>query len=1114
MAQYNFTDTPHKAQNAFDESLFSFRKAPNVLDGDYGRLLLNKVVGGSVGWNQLQQKITSVTGGPIDGVTATVDSNGFINLSGTAQADGELTANPYISSVPANHVVLYMIDGTPDYKWGRGGFNLTQTGKYMLQKHTANFSCTFKISIKNGTTYNSKTRVDIIDLTLFNSTIADYVYNLEQSTAGSGVAWLKTYFPSMFSGYKAHDTGSLQSVSVGSHVMRGFNAWDEEWEVGSLNSDTGLNSSSTVQIRSKGFTKVLPNTEYYLTIPAASYMFYYDADKNYIGEKTYISSTHTFTTPANAFYVRFRVSATYGTTYNNDICINISKTTGTPKNGDYVAYESSEYTLPHNELRGIIKLNNGIPYYDGDVLEPSGVITRKRKQITLDGVTSARKFTSTGTSGSTRYFTLNHGFIGINSTASEAHVISDQFIGKGAVEAGNCYVTGSGGTLVVILRDQTIDNTTSANTWLANNLPEFSLELATPTTENVSSYTNPQVCYSDGTEEFTDYLLSQGSRDISLPVQSQSMYYEAVPLPSEALSINGTFIEDVIDGYRTLNVTGRETMAQEIKEAEVGKHDGAFFQFRRYPTRDIVVKYQIIAESNEAYREAFIKLNSMLNFEEGVLIFNDETDKYFVGTPTDVELPEPGLNCAVGEFTLHCEDPFKYSVQEKGVDMQSDANGYFFGLDYKGTHKSYPRIETDFYKTDTEDDDNGECSFISFMKTDGKILLFGDPENTDANRAPVRIFQRASSAPAVPSSQVTFSFESQTVTNPSALGSWSTTIPSGESTLWTTMAIAESTATNAYINQADWGTVEQYANQDDSALYSINSKTEVNKKFTSQGTAWASNSGKIYNGWLETGTPGIVTPPSGNKYITASGYGSGSDWHGPSVTRTKSDDIRDFLFAFNYGFYQGTGDQASKQTGLLQAVLWNSTQSKIIAALSFWKNSGNSKGSIRMIVGGKAVKTLSEVPFGILTQMVTTDANACSIKKIGSTVIFNVKGTEYRFVDESIKETATDKVTFYFAKKGTTTAMDEIGVHGAQLIKYYQPVSPNPFTSNDELRIDTKNTAVQLNGLDAQGLGALANDWEGFYLKPGINLIGVVWSEYVPPTYIPTCRLYYREVFL
>lgn len=589
-------------------------------------------------------------------------------------------------------------------------------------------------------------------------------------------------------------------------------------------------------------------------------------------------------------------------------------------------------------------------------------------------------------------------------------------------------------------------------------------------------------------------------------------------LPAEALSINGTYIENVIPGYRTLTVSGRETMAQEIKEAEVGRHDGAFFQYRRYPTRDIVVKYQILAGSNSAYREAFIKLNELLDFEEGQLIFADEPDKYFTGTPTDVDLPEPGLNNAVGEFTLHCEDPFKYSTTEKTVNMSSDENGDYFAVTYSGTHKAYPRLEADFYQTDTEDDTHGECSYVAFMTEDEKVLQFGDPENNNYNTVPVRIFKRAASAPSAPSSQIEYSFETESIVNVADLNGWSESIPSGDSALWTTKATATSAAMTAYIAAADWGTVEEYANQDDSEDYkSILAKTEINKKWTSQGSAWSSNSGLVYNTWLETGSIEIVTNTQTNKKRTRpASYGTGTKWHGPSVTRAKSDDIKDWFFSFQYLFAQGSCSQAMKQSGQFQAVLWNhGDKDRIIAAIQMWKLSGTNKGSIRFIVHGKSVKLLSNINFANST-LYTSSKNlrAASIKKIGSTLIFKIRGNEYRFVDESIEDIAVNECTFYFAKKGTDTAITYNGIATTKLEKYYQPIPPNPFTTNDVLIIDTKDAAVQLNDLDAQNLGALANDWEGFCLKPGLQQIGVSWSDWVPAAYKPTFKLAYREVYL
>ena len=84
-------------------------------------------------------------------------------------------------------------------------------------------------------------------------------------------------------------------------------------------------------------------------------------------------------------------------------------------------------------------------------------------------------------------------------------------------------------------------------------------------------------------------------------------------LPAEALMLNGEYIEDLIEGYRTLSVTGREALSPELNTYETGVRDGAKLLNRRYPARIITVKYQLIAASSEAFREAYNKLGDILN---------------------------------------------------------------------------------------------------------------------------------------------------------------------------------------------------------------------------------------------------------------------------------------------------------------------------------------------------------------------------------------------------------------------------------------------------------------------------------------------------------------------
>lgn len=62
----------------------------------------------------------------------------------------------------------------------------------------------------------------VIDLTQkLGSSIADRAYTLEQATAGSGIAWLRSY--GFLGGYQAYNAGSIESVEVTAKVVRDEN---------------------------------------------------------------------------------------------------------------------------------------------------------------------------------------------------------------------------------------------------------------------------------------------------------------------------------------------------------------------------------------------------------------------------------------------------------------------------------------------------------------------------------------------------------------------------------------------------------------------------------------------------------------------------------------------------------------------------------------------------------------------------------------------------------------------------------------------------------------------------------------------------------------------------
>lgn len=88
-------------------------------------------------------------------------------------------------------------------------------------KYLSKTGSTWTVGASTGTAISNLTSGSdmVIDLTqMFGSTIADYIYSLEQATAGAGVAWFRQYFPEDYYEYNA---GELKSVSgVSAHVMR------------------------------------------------------------------------------------------------------------------------------------------------------------------------------------------------------------------------------------------------------------------------------------------------------------------------------------------------------------------------------------------------------------------------------------------------------------------------------------------------------------------------------------------------------------------------------------------------------------------------------------------------------------------------------------------------------------------------------------------------------------------------------------------------------------------------------------------------------------------------------------------------------------------------------
>ena len=532
-------------------------------------------------------------------------------------------------------------------------------------------------------------------------------------------------------------------------------------------------------------------------------------------------------------------------------------------------------------------------------------------------------------------------------------------------------------------------------------------------------------------------------------------------LPTEALLINNQYIENLIPGYRTLSVSGREALSPEIETFSTGIRDGSAMKHKRYPERIITVKYRLMADSPAAFRAAYTKLAYILDVEDAQLIFDDEPDKFFIGTPCAIGEVEPGRNAVVGEFEILCVDPFKYSVNEYEATLQDTEAGKAFVIDYEGTYKSFPTLTGEFYD-EAEDGVNsttlssaGDCGFLAFFNEDGKVIQVGDAEELDGGEVP-----------------------------------------------------ASQTLMNQLFNRSTcWGTTAKN-------LWSVNSAAAMPYDEAQVGTV-----GEV---------PSMPYATEGNYFMSCTNYGTSSaERYGASITRAVPADASgevgaaNFNFNFRHKHCPSDGAAGKKECGVFYALVMSGTgeSRKILAGIRISKYSiGDYSGKVDFFVDG-VLKESVKTPFTPKNDYFGVGGKQSSfIEKIGGTVRFDICGItrSYKIAGDFASEKAI-AVTFMFARYGSAAPLAYNGVTTAKFVKTncntFADI-PNKFSASDMVKIDCNSGEIYLNDLLRPDLGALGNDWEQFYLKPGYNMIGLTYSNWLTDAYAPTVKLRYREVFL
>lgn len=400
------------ATASYSDGVLSFG-IPRGDKGEQGEQGETGHTGAPAGFGDVTASVDNTVGTPSVNVTASGPDTAkefdfeFHNLKGEQGDTGETgaTGNGIASTVlnPDYTLTITFTDGTsyttPSIRGAKGDTGNTGATGNGIQSTVLNADYTLTITFTDGTSYTTPSirgeqgpAGPVSDVTVNGTSVVDQngvavitMPELVKTVQGNPIVLddafgeVKKLTVELLPIQEGSGTPSPQnvrpitghdSVTVG---VTGVNQWDEEWEVGTINSATGENDDTIgYLLRSKNYIPIADDKTYYcycgiygITEQPCGTRFY-DANKNYIGrlnaggQQIYwnapAGATQACNPPSEARYMRFVTRADYGTTYNHDISINLPST-----DTSYHAYygHTKTVTLPHTVYGAGVGVTSG-----------------------------------------------------------------------------------------------------------------------------------------------------------------------------------------------------------------------------------------------------------------------------------------------------------------------------------------------------------------------------------------------------------------------------------------------------------------------------------------------------------------------------------------------------------------------------------------------------------------------------------------------------------------------------------------------------------------------------------------------------------------------------------
>ena len=150
--------------------------------------------------------------------------------------------------------------------------------------------------------------------------------------------------------------------------------------------------------------------------------------------------------------------------------------------------------------------------------------------------------------------------------------------------------------------------------------------------------------------------------------------------PSDNMSINGRPVNEIVDGYRQLSVSGRGLVGQDVKTTSIAGRRGVWIEEISEPSRVLEIKYQLEAKTSKELREKFDKLNLFLRTTNSSnlleVTFKDEPNFTYFAIFNGADNFEENSKSIVSRFSLLVPDGYKKSRLKNSVG-QIELTGAF-----------------------------------------------------------------------------------------------------------------------------------------------------------------------------------------------------------------------------------------------------------------------------------------------------------------------------------------------------------------------------------------------------------------------------------------------------